>query len=350
MKHIYRNYLAAIILVFMISPVLTYAGNKDRVGEAGASELLINPWSQSSGWGNCNSGIVHGIEGTFSNIAGCAFTKGTDLGFTYTRYIGDINMYTGGLCQQLGKAGVLGIYFSNMSIGDVLYTTEDNPEGSGATFSPSLLNVGLSFSRMFSNSISAGILVKLVNEQISNLSATGVAFDIGIQYITGKKDNIKFGITLRNWGPTMKYSGDGFSIRTTLEGKGENQFTLMVRPNPFELPSQLLIGAGYDFLFDGNYRLTVAGTFISNAFSKDQISAGLEFCMKDILTIRGGYTYENGITSSDQRTTIYTGPSCGATVRVPVSKENHTGFDIDYSYRFTNPWGGMHSIGIKLDF
>ena len=27
------------------------AGNPDRIGQAGATELLINPWARSSGWG-----------------------------------------------------------------------------------------------------------------------------------------------------------------------------------------------------------------------------------------------------------------------------------------------------------
>ena len=349
MKQIYRTCIATVIVAFMMSPVMLHAGNKDRIGEAGASELLINPWSQSSGWGNANSGIIHGIESTFSNVAGCAFTKGTDVGFTYTRYIGQMNLYAVGLAQQLGDAGVLGIYMSNMSVGQIPVTTEAIPEGTGAMFSPNLLNIGLSFSRMFSNSISAGVMVKLVSESIDNVKGTGVAFDIGIQYVTGKNDNLKFGITLRNWGPTMSFTGDGFSIRTTLAGKGENQFTLETRENPFELPSQLLIGAGYDFLFEGNYRLTLAATFISNSFSTDQVSGGVEFSLKDILMLRAGYTYEKNITNAS-RETMYMGPSCGATVRVPVSRENHTGFDIDYSYRFTNPFGGLHSIGLKLDF
>lgn len=349
MKHIYRNCIAALLVVLVLYPVSLTAGNKDRIGEAGASELLINPWAQSAGWGGANSGIVRGIEGTFCNIAGCAFTKGSDLGFSYTNYM-TMDVMAAAFCQQLGEAGVLGLYFSNTSVGDILITTEDHPEPTGATYSPSLLNVGLSFSRMFSNSIAAGVMVKIVNEQISNVTGSGVAFDIGIQYVTGRNENIKFGITLKNWGPTMKFNGDGFSIRTTLAGKGENQFTLMVRPNPFELPSQLMIGAGYDILFEGNYRLTLAGTFVSNAFSKDQIVGGIEFSMKDILILRGGYTYESGITSLENRETIYVGPSCGMTVHVPVSRENKTGFDLDYSYRFTQPFGGIHSVGIKLDF
>ena len=111
MKHIYRNCIAALLVVLVLYPVSLTAGNKDRIGEAGASELLINPWAQSAGWGGANSGIVRGIEGTFCNIAGCAFTKGSDLGFSYTNYM-TMDVMAAAFCQQLGEAGVLGLYFS----------------------------------------------------------------------------------------------------------------------------------------------------------------------------------------------------------------------------------------------
>ena len=32
-----------------------WAGNEDRAGQAGAGEILINPWARSSAWGNANS-------------------------------------------------------------------------------------------------------------------------------------------------------------------------------------------------------------------------------------------------------------------------------------------------------
>jgi len=51
MKKIY-GILLAIFLVGLVSFPSQYAaaGNKDRSGQAGASELLINPWARSSGW------------------------------------------------------------------------------------------------------------------------------------------------------------------------------------------------------------------------------------------------------------------------------------------------------------
>ncbi|MBK9412108.1 MAG: hypothetical protein IPN61_01590 [Bacteroidetes bacterium] len=51
------------------------AGNPDRIGQAGATELLINPWARSSGWGGANSGAAEGLEAQFLNVAGIAHTK-----------------------------------------------------------------------------------------------------------------------------------------------------------------------------------------------------------------------------------------------------------------------------------
>ena len=84
MKRIYKI-SAIVILIITLFPVIRLtAGNEDRSGQAGASELLINPWARSSGWGGANSAAVRGIESIYMNIAGTAFTKKTELIFTRT--------------------------------------------------------------------------------------------------------------------------------------------------------------------------------------------------------------------------------------------------------------------------
>ena len=39
-----------------------------RTGEAGASELLINPWAQSSGMSGANTASVRGLESVFLKL------------------------------------------------------------------------------------------------------------------------------------------------------------------------------------------------------------------------------------------------------------------------------------------
>ena len=51
MKFNFNKIAVAVILFSLVAPYgKLKAGNPDRAGQAGASELLINPWARSSGW------------------------------------------------------------------------------------------------------------------------------------------------------------------------------------------------------------------------------------------------------------------------------------------------------------
>lgn len=355
MKNIYR-YLAALILVTaLILPFeSSRAGNKDRSGQAGAPELLINPWARSSGWGGVTTANVRGLEGMFSNVAGLAFTRKTELIFSHTTWLkgSGCTISNFGLSQKVGEAGAIGISVFSMKFGELDVTTIEQPDGTGATFSPSLLNINLSYSRAFSNSIYGGIAIKIISESIPDASAQGVAIDVGVQYVTGERDQVRFGVALKNWGPKMKFTGDGFSIKAFFEGN-DNSITVYQRSESFELPAQLRIGASYDFLIGDWNRLSVAGNFTSNSFTKDQITLGLEYSLKEYLMLRAAYTYEEGIyedIESADRTNAYKGPSFGATVEIPFSKKTGATFGVDYAYQTTDHFKGTHSIGARLNF
>lgn len=356
MKNI-LNYLLGLILIgSLILPASNaYSGNKDRSGQAGASELLINPWARSSGWGGVNTASVRGLEAMFNNIAGMAFTQRSELIFSHTQWLkgSDINIMSFGFAQRIGEAGVLGLSIMSMKFGEIEITTYDHPdpsEGSIGTFSPSLMNINLAYAKVFSNSIYGGLNIKIITESISDVSAQGIAIDAGIQYVTGATENIKFGIALKNIGPTMKFSGDGMSFRGIVpaHNNDNDQFTVEQRSADFELPALLNIGAAYDFNINENHRVTLAANFTSNSFTKDQYILGAEYSLKSYLMIRGAYTFEEGITSSSERTTVFTGPSAGLTVQVPLNKEKGTNFSLDYSFRATSPFNGTHSIGARI--
>ncbi len=355
MKTLYKYLSVVLIAAFLIPMSLTMkAGNKDRTGQAGATELLINPWTRSSGWGSANMSRVRGLEAMWGNVAGTAFTQGTQLIFSSTQWLKgtETSIMAFGIAQHIGETGVLGIQVMSMSFGEVDIKTVANPDDSQGTFKPNLMNMGISYSKAFSNSIYAGVLVKIISESIADVSAVGVALDAGIQYVTGSEEQITFGIALKNWGPKMNFSGDGLSIRTLLSGQ-DDLSTLEQRSASFEIPAQLNIGAAYDFLFPSNYRLTLAGTFVSNSFSKDQFVGGLEFSLKEYVQLRGGYTYENGMfenTLDVENTNITNGLSAGLSVQVPISKEKGSYIGVDYSYRETQSFNGTHSVGVIFNF
>jgi len=353
MKTLYK-YIATLLIGALLMPQMLLAGNKDRSGQAGASELLINPWARSSGWGSANMARVHGLEAMWGNVGGTAFTPGTQVIFSHTQWLKGTgtNIFAFGLSQRVSESGVFGLQVMSMNFGEIEVTTTDSPDGGVGTYSPSLMNFALSYAKSFSNSISAGVVFKIISESMSDINAIGVAVDVGIQYVTGENDQFAFGVALKNWGPTMKFSGDGLSLKTLIPGQ-ETQFTMEHRGANFEMPAQLSIGASYDFLFGKDLRLTPALNFISNSFTKDQFALGVEFSMKDWVMVRGGYTYEKGIWDdiyTSERSNVSSGLSLGLTVQVPINKDKGSYFSVDYSYRDTKSFNGNHTIGIILNF
>ncbi|MBP7514940.1 MAG: PorV/PorQ family protein [Flavobacteriales bacterium] len=347
-KMMQRRDLAALVLgLAMATPAL--AGNPDRAGSAGASQLLINPWARSGGWSLANSATLRGVEGMFGNIAGLARVKKTEVYFTSTRWLegSDVKISSGALGQKLGESGVLGISFTSISYGDIAVTTVNQPGGGIGTYSPTSGNFGISYAKEFSNSIYGGILVRVASESISNVRASGFCFDAGIHYVTGPADNIHFGIALKNVGPPMRFTGDGLAVQGMLT-QGSDQLTIEQRSDRFELPSQMNIGAAYDLNISEIHRLTFAGNFTSNSFTKDQVAVGVEYAFRKMLHLRGGYLYEKDITDDNLRQTVFTGASAGLSVDLAFGPEKANTFSIDYGYRATNPFSGVHQVGLRV--
>jgi len=350
------------ILVTVLAGVIlsgnVFAGNKDRSGQAGATELLINPWARSSGWAGANIAGVRGLEAQFHNVAGTAHLSKTELLFSHTNYLSgsDININSFGFSQKAGESGVLALGIMAMNFGDIDVTTTEMPEGGLGNYKINFMNIGLSYAKGFTDHIFGGMCVKVINEQMPDVKAAGVALDAGIQYIAGKNNNAKFGISLKNVGPKMKYSGDGLSFRTELTNG--TSMTVDQRSESFELPSQVNIGGSYDYYVGGDtinktHRITFAGAFTSNSFTKDEFRIGLEYGFKSFLMLRAGYGYESGIGTDDEskenyRTTAHKGMTAGFTIELPLNKEKGSTFGFDYSYRATQPFNGTHCIGARL--
>jgi hypothetical protein len=360
MKKIYNNF-TVIILTSVFTFLLfqnSKAGNDDRSGQAGATELLINPWGRSSGWGFSNSSSIRGIESTYLNIAGLAFTPKTEVIYARTQWLKGfgVNINSFGISQHVGESGVLGLSLMTMSFGDIEITQVDLPEGGIGKFSPSLTNIGIAYSKAFSESIFGGFNIKIINEAISNAKATAVAIDAGIQYITGEQQQIKFGVSMKNVGTKLKFGGDGLDISGFFDETDPKRISVSQKSADYELPSLINIGASYDFLiFSGidttiaNHRVTLAANFTSNSFTKDQYSVGLEYSLKNFLMLRGAYVFEKDILSSDNTTNIYTGPSAGLTIEVPLNKEKSTTLGIDYSYQVSNRLKGTNTFGVRIN-
>lgn len=358
MKLLYKYSIVVFVMLTSFSAV--FAGNPDRQGEAGAAELLLNPWARSAGLHSLNTATITGIEAMRLNIAGLSRLTSKELVLANTRlYSGsDVNLNAFGFGNKLGTNGAFGVSIVATDFGDIPITTASSPEGTGGVFSPSFFNIGLGYSYMYDNKISVGLLVRGVSESLSNVSAFGFAIDAGVQYVAGEKDNFRLGISLRNVGSAMNFDGQGLSFKTTsTEGV---ELTVSQRSERFEMPSLLNIGLSYDFFFgkkldeegnalDQNVVLRAVANFTSNAFSRDQVGVGIEGMFGRMFTLRAAYKQAIGTVGTDQDN-LYTGLAGGASVELPFNQAGSRRIGIDYAYRATDPFKGTHNFSVRLIF
>ena len=358
MKNIFRI-LTVVAIMLLLSTEAVWAGNDKRRGTAGATELLINPWARSTGWGSANVANVRGLDAFYSNIAGLTYVSNVEFAYTNTMLNGGksglnsgatVNAF--GLAVRLFDRGVMGLSLMSMGFGEINVTTVDSPEPINGTISPTLMNINVAYAHSFTASIKGGVNVKVISESTDNVSGSAFAVDAGIQYVTGADDELKFGISLKNWGPSFSFGGTGLSF--TFINDAQNTMTGEYRSAEMELPTCLNIGLSYDILIEAlSQHITLAAAFTSNAFLKDNFALGLEYGLLNILNLRCGYVYQTDIFNADIRTTANSGLCAGASVDIPLSKaesENKTSLSIDYSFRASTNLRGTHAIGATFRF
>ncbi|HUR32053.1 MAG TPA: PorV/PorQ family protein [Saprospiraceae bacterium] len=339
-----------LLCVCCLISVAGYGGNPDRQGEAGGYELLLNPWARSAGLHALTTSMVYGVEAMQINIAGLSRISKTEFVIGHTRLFEGtgIKLNSIGLAKKIGEHGALGISLMAMDFGDIEVTTTSLPEGNGATYSPNFFNLGFSYSHTFDQKVSVGILLRGVSESISDVNAFGFAIDAGVQYVTGAKDQFKFGVSLRNMGSPMKFSGEGLTLSTPNPDPSKPYpITVEQRAAGFELPAMLNIGLSYDFWGGASHRITVLGNFTANSFSVDQLGTGVEYAFKEMFMVRAGYRYDISVPSTDPQHNVYSGLCAGVTIEVPTKKASLSRFAVDYAYLATNPFNGTHNFSIR---
>jgi hypothetical protein len=355
-----KGSVKSIVTILAVTSALTaVAGNKDRSGQAGAGELNINPWARTTGMFGTNTPFVSGVEAMKANIAGLANVTGTDIGISRGEYLSGtgININNIAVGQKLGESGTIGINLMSMNFGEITSTTYDMPEGMGS-FRPQFLNITLGYAKQFSSHVNAGAAMTYVSEQVGNITALGVAFEGGIQYVTGKRDNFHFGITLRNLGSNMRFSGTGFAVNAEKPQSNPSYVVSQQFPaDKFSMPTYLNFGVAYDFYLDEaskdkdaimKHRLTGIFNFQSNSFNNDYIGLGAEYGFKDMIMLRAAYRYEKGIGNLETSTTMFSGLALGATAQKRFGDKGPL-VALDYSFRPTQrPANGVHMFSIRF--
>jgi hypothetical protein len=337
------KYSFTLVLILFVTAGTVFGGGGSRNGTAGATELLIPVGARGIGLSGSALTSATGVDAIFWNPANIArSSNSTDLVFSQMSYIADIGITYGGIAVNVEGFGAIAFDIKSLSFGDIIKTTVSNPDGTGITYSPQYVTIGLSYSRMLSDRISVGLTADLVSETIDRVSATGVAFSAGVTYSNlANIDGLSFAIVLKNLGPQMQFGGSGLYVSAEASDLNLGEQFYKVEAASFELPSALEIGFGYDVKIAEQNDLLLSASFQNNNFDADKYKVGAEYNFKNLLYLRGGYTFAPEL-SSDERVYSFT---VGGGVQYIVGGVD---FKLDYAYQDTKYFDGNNVFTLSL--
>lgn len=331
-----------VLALVLVSVQALYGGSENRRGTAGAMELLLPVGSRGSAMGSSLNAVAMGAEAIHWNPAGVVRTPGVEAMFSTMSYIADIRLNYFALSSSFGDFGSIGVSLRSLDFGEIPITTVNSPEGTSGTYSPSYITGGLTFSRAFTDRIYGGITAKLVSENVIRTSASGIAFDFGVQYGSSEVP-IRLGIALKNLGPSMKFDGPDMEYFADIPGQdpGSRPRALRLPGAEFELPSTLEIGVGYDYKLADQHALVLSGDFLNNNFGSDEYRVGAEYNYDDRFFVRAGYA-----AAQNEDDNIY-GPTFGVGVNVPVEGSR---ISFDYAYRQVEFFDANQWFTLRIGF
>ena len=288
-----------------------------------------------------------GVDAIYWNPAGLGkMATGIEGTVSSMNYIADINVVYGALGIKAGEFGTIGFAIKSIGFGKIPVTTSTFPDGTGQTYSPTYLTLGATYAKSLTDRISVGVTANLVSERIMDMSASGVAFNIGIQYQNLGTPGLNLGIAVKNIGTNMQFAGANLINQAqAVSGLRGTQY-YDVEASSSEMPSSLEIGLGYTHKFDDQNAATIGGLFRNNNYQEDEYNLGVEYGFQNLVFVRGGYTMPGHSTNDPlgQRGYLYDF-TVGAGIHYNTGELD---LSFDYAYRHMKYFDASNIISLKI--
>ena len=340
------NFIRYFLIVTLLASNSIFASGGSRNGTAGATELLIPVGARGVAMSGSTLVGASGVEALYWNPANLARgEQNTNVMFSHMNYIADIGVDYGAISTNIEGFGALALSIKSLNIGSINETTVDHPDGTGQTFTPSFVTLGLTYSRLLSDRIAVGVTANLITEKMGLVSSSGFAFNVGVSYRNlGNIEGLSFAVVLKNLGPQMKYDGSGLNINANASDLSRPPQLYKIDAAGFELPSTLEIGLGYTYNFNAEHALLFNGVFQNSNFYGDEYKVGLEYGFNKMFYVRGGYDFMPDI---DKTANIY-----GMTAGLGINYDLGGGLDLklDYAYRSVKYFDANHVFTVTFGF
>ena len=276
-----KHIITSLVIIAISSLVVAQSS---RMGSASSTQLLVVPSAKHLSGGGA-AATATGMDATFWNPAGLAMSENSiDAIFSNRQYFADIDNSFFGVATDIGEYK-MGVTVRTFNIGDINETTVYFPDGTGQVFTPNFSILGGSIAKRLSDNTSVGMNVNYIREGFGRVSASGVAYDLGVQYkgLLGR-EGLDVGFALKNFGSPVKYDGPGLGVFADPSDADRPTEYYKIDAAAFDLP----------FTFDMAVSYNIAGadlgaTYTSNYYSTDELKFSASYNIGDIASVWIGY-------------------------------------------------------------
>ena len=339
-----KHIIASIVIIVVSSLVL---GQNSRMGSASSTQLLVVPSAKHLSGGGA-AATATGMDATFWNPAGLAMSENSvDAIFSNRQYFADIDNSFFGIATDLGDYK-MGVSVRTFNVGDIDETTVFYPDGTGQVFTPNFSILGATLARKLSDNTSVGLNANLIREGFGRVAATGVAYDLGVQYrgFLGR-EGLDVGFAMKNFGSPMKYDGEGLGVMASpVDGDRPVEY-YKIDAAAFDLP----------FVFDMGLSYNIAGadigvTYTSIYYSTDELKLSVGYALEGLGSVGVGMQSSSASQEIDDADDWYTNPADGVSFGASIDMSRFVGMNlsVDYSMLPMGDFGTNSVVALRVAF
>ena len=327
-----------------------------RMGSASSTQLLVVPSAKHLSGGGAVASAT-GMDAAFWNPAGLAMSEsGIDAIFSNRQYIADIQNNFFGIATNIGDYR-MAANVRTFNIGDINETTVFSPDGTGQVFTPNFSIVGASVSKKLSDNTSVGLTANYIRESFGRVSASGVAYDLGVQYkgLLGR-EGLDVGFALKNFGSPVKYDGPGLGVFAEPSDADRPNEYYKIDVAAFDLPFTFDMGLNYNIV-----GVDVGATYTSNYYSTDELKLSAGYKFEGLGSVGVGFQTSGAAQEIEHHDDDdhdhgdedwYTNPSDGVSFGASLDMSRFVGMNlsVDYSMLPMGDFGTNSVIALRFAF
>ena len=278
---------------------------QDKVGTMAANFLNIPIGGKAISMGGAYTAIADDPTALYWNPGAMSRVGRSDIYTSITNYFVDSQHTWFGAQYMLTPSDAFGISLNSLNYGDwEPVTTVEEPDGTGEYWQASDMALAVSYSRNMTDRFSIGGSIKYIQQKIYNESASTVAVDLGLLFIT-QFNGLQIGASIRNFGGSMEMRGRDLITQVDLDpasqGNNENIVSFL-KTDQWAIPLTYVIGVSMPVVDRGWNRLMLAADVVRPTNDAQTLNIGADWKIADMVSIRAGYQSmfktekENGLT------------------------------------------------------